>query len=143
MPLRAMMLFRFASFCKRKKIPCLPGAIQRGLLRNYGFEISSGAEIGGGLYVAHPVGTVIMVKRMGKNCSVIASVTIGMRNAWLFPEIGDQVFIGAGARVLGDLRVDDRAVIGANAVVIDDVPADATVVGIPAKVIKINGTAVG
>jgi serine O-acetyltransferase len=137
--LRALMWFRFASWCKRNKIPYLPGAIQRGLLRNYGFEIMSGADIGGGLYVAHPVGTVIMVNRMGTNCSVIAAATIGMRNEWKFPDIGDQVFIGAGARVLGDLRVGNRAIIGANAVVIDDVPDDATVVGIPAKVIKVNG----
>ena len=99
----------------------------------------SGADIGGGLYVAHPVGTVIMVNRMGTNCSVIAAATIGMRNEWKFPDIGDQVFIGAGTRVLGDLRVGNRAIIGANAVVIEDVPDDATVVGIPAKVIKVNG----
>jgi len=136
MPLRAMGWFRFASWCKQKKIPYVPGAIQRGLLKNYGVELMSGADIGGGLYIAHPAGTVIMVKRMGKNCSVIANVTIGMRNEWKFPVIGDEVFIGAGARVLGDIHIGDGAKIGANAVVIHDVPANATAVGIPAKVMR-------
>lgn len=135
MSLRAMLWFRLASWCKQNHVPYLPSAIQRGLLKNYGLEVMSGAEIGGGLYIAHPVGTVIMVNRMGQNCSVIASVTIGMRNEWKFPVIGDEVFIGAGARVLGAIDVGARARIGANAVVINDVPANATVVGIPAKVI--------
>jgi serine O-acetyltransferase len=135
MSLRAIMWFRLASWCKQNHVPYLPSAIQRGLLKNYGLELMSGADIGGGLYIAHPVGTVIMVNRMGKNCSVIASVTVGMRNEWKFPVIGNEVFIGAGARVLGDIRVGNHARIGANAVVISDVPANATVVGIPAKVI--------
>ena len=59
-----------------------------------------------------------------------------MRNEWKFPVIGDEVFIGAGARVLGDIQIGDGAKIGANAVVIRDVPANATAVGIPAKVIQ-------
>ena len=94
------------------------------------------ANIGGGLYIAHPSGTVISVEEMGNNCSIIASVTIGMRNEWSFPRIGDNVFIGAGARVLGSIDVGDEAVIGANAVVINDVPAGATVVGIPARIVR-------
>lgn len=80
-----------------------------------------------------------MPKRIGRNCSVIANVTIGMRNEWVFPEIGNDVFIGAGARVLGGITLGDQAVIGANAVVIHDVPAGATAVGIPAKVVGQRG----
>jgi serine O-acetyltransferase len=134
MPLRAMLWFRFGSWCKRKGIPILPGAVQRYIYRYFGLEISPGADIGGGLYIAHPVGTVIAVRRMGRNCSIIAAVTLGMRNKWEFPQIGDDVFIGAGARVLGPVRVGHGARIGANAVVIDDVPEGATAVGIPARV---------
>jgi len=139
MPLRAMAWFRFGSWCKHKRIPFLPGYIQRQIYSRYGLEISAGAEIGGGLYIAHPIGTVISVKRMGRNCSIIAAVTIGMRNEWKFPEIGDEVFIGAGARVLGGIIIGDHAVIGANAVVIHDVAVHATVVGIPARAIQSNG----
>jgi serine O-acetyltransferase len=134
MPLRAMLWFRFGSWCKRQGIPFLPGAAQRYIFRYFGLEISPGADIGGGLYIAHPVGTVIAVRRMGRNCSIIAAVTLGMRNKWEFPQIGDDVLIGAGARVLGPVRVGHGARIGANAVVIDDVPEGATAVGIPARV---------
>jgi serine O-acetyltransferase len=139
MGLRAVAWFRLGTWCKRRRIPFLPGFIQRRILRVYGMEIWIGADIGGGLYVAHPAGTVIAVRRMGRNCSVVASVTFGMRNEWSFPDIGDQVFVGAGARVLGGIRVGDRAVIGANAVVLQEVPDDATAVGVPARVIKIAG----
>lgn len=139
MPLRAMLWFRFGSWLKYKHIPFFPGFIQRTLYRWYGLEISPGANIGGGLYIAHPIGTVISVDRMGENCSIIAAVTIGMRNNHNFPRIGDNVFVGAGARVLGDIEIHDDAVIGANAVVINDVPAGGTAVGIPAKVIHIYG----
>ena len=139
MPLRAMAWFRFGSWCKHKRIPMLPGYVQRQIYSRYGLEISAGAEIGGGLYVAHPIGTVISVKRMGRNCSIIAAVTIGMRNEWKFPEIGDEVFIGAGARVLGGITIGDHAVIGANAVVIRDVDEGVTVVGIPARAVQSNG----
>jgi len=138
MPLRAMAWFRFGCWCKLNRIPFLPGYVQRQIYVRYGLEISAGAAIGGGLYIAHPIGTVISVKRMGRNCSIIAAVTIGMRNEWEFPEIGDEVFIGAGARVLGGIKIGDNAVIGANAVVIHDVAERATVVGIPARAIQSN-----
>ncbi len=138
LPLRAMAVFRFGSWCKHKGIPGLPGLTQRYIYKHYGLEIVIGADIGGGLYIAHPVGTVIAPRRIGRNCSVIAGVTIGMRNEWAFPDIGDNVFVGAGARVLGGIRVGNRAAIGANAVVLHDVPAGATVVGIPARVIRVE-----
>ncbi len=139
MPLRAMLWYRIGSWFQRRKVPLIPGFVQRLLYRRYGLEISPGLDIGGGLYIAHPIGTVIMVKKIGENCSIIAAVTIGMRNERAFPVIGDNVFIGAGARVLGDITIGDGAVIGANAVVVKDVPENATVVGIPARVMHING----
>lgn len=134
--LRAMLLFRFGGWCKEKGIPFLPFFIQKRLFYWYGLEIGVGQNIGGGLYIAHPSGTVIFADAIGENCSIIASVTIGMRNEWAFPQIGDRVFIGAGARVLGAIAVGNDARVGANAVVINDVPPGSTVVGIPAKVIK-------
>lgn len=137
MSLRAMFWFRLGSWFKQKRIPLIPGFVQRYLYRYFGLEISVGAKIGGGLYIAHPIGTVIAAEEIGENCSIIASVTIGMRNKWAFPRIGNNVFIGAGARVLGEIKVGDNAIIGANAVVISDVPAGATAVGIPAKVVRL------
>ena len=138
-PLRAMLWFRIGTWCKQHRLPVLPGLIQRHIYFRFGLEIWVGAEIGGGLYVPHPSGTVIAIRRMGRNCSVIHSATLGMRNRWEFPDIGDEVFIGAGARVLGGISVGSRAVIGANAVVLHDVPIGATVVGVPARVVRGSG----
>ena len=136
LPLRALAWFRFASWAKHNRLPGLPGAVQRRILRQYGLELSSGADIGGGLYLAHPVGTTIAVEQMGENVTIIANVTIGMRGERRWPRVGDRVFVGAGARVLGNIDVGAGAIIGANAVVLDDVPAGATVVGIPAKIVR-------
>jgi len=136
MPLRAMFWYRFGSWCKWEGIPLLPGLTQRFLYRFFGLDMVIGTKIGGGLYIAHPNGMVIAAQEIGENCSIIANVTIGMRNEWAFPRIGNNVFIGTGARILGDIYVGDNASIGANAVVINDVPENSTVVGIPAKVIK-------
>ncbi len=100
----------------------------------FGIEIGSGTEIGPGLYIAHPYGTVLMAGRIGANATFIHAVTVGMRNEWEFPVIGDGVFVGAGARVLGGIKLGDGCSIGANAVVIHDIPAGATAVGVPAVV---------
>jgi serine O-acetyltransferase len=142
LPLRAMLWFRFGNWCGRKRIPFLPSFCQRWIYQHYGLEVVIGADIGPGLYIAHPIGVVIAPHRIGKNCSIIAAVTIGMRNEQKFPTIGDGVFIGAGARVLGGISIGDGAVIGANAVVMNDIPAGATAVGIPARVSRINGVRV-
>ena len=137
LPVRAMVVFRLAGWFKQHDIPFFPGFLQRVIYRRYGLEIPCGADIGGGLYIAHPVGTVIMPKRIGRNCSIIASVTVGMRSEWSFPDIGDNVYIGAGARILGGIRIGNDVSVGANAVVIHDAPDGATVVGVPARVIRV------
>lgn len=95
----------------------------------------SGTEIGPGLFISHGQGTVLSAERIGANLWVHQGVTIG----WDYqgarrPVIGDNVFIGAGAKILGAVTVGDGARIGANAVVVCDVPAGATAVGIPARV---------
>ncbi len=136
--LRAVAWFRFGTWCRQRG--ALFGAtwVQRRLMSVYGIELRIGSEIDGGLYVAHPVGTVVAVQHMGRNCSVIANVTIGSRQGRVYPVIGDHVFVGAGARIMGDIRVGNHASIGANAGVVRDVPDEATVVGISAQVVKIG-----
>lgn len=130
--LRAVVALRIGSWFAERGIPLAPSFVQRLIFRRYGLEIAVGAPIGGGLYIAHPAGTTIAPHEIGENCSVIAAVTVGMRNTHAFPRIGDRVFLGAGARVLGDIELGDDARVGANAVVIADVPADTSVAGIPA-----------
>lgn len=133
MGLRAALALRIGKWCKQRGIPGAPGFMQRLIYRRYGLDIVIKAEIGGGLYIAHPIGTTLAPERIGDNCSVIAAVTVGMRNEHAFPIIGDRVFLGAGCRVLGDIKVGNDVRVGANAVVLKDVTADTSVVGVPAK----------
>lgn len=133
MGLRAVLALRVAGWLKARRIPGGPSFVQRLVYRRYGLDIVVGAPFGGGLYVAHPIGTTLAPASMGDNCSVIAAVTVGMRNEHEFPRLGDRVFLGAGSRVLGAVQVGDDARVGANAVVIHDVAPGAVVGGVPAK----------
>ena len=130
---RATFLYRLSHWCYRQRIPLIPSILWRRTIRRWGLDIVPSVPIGPGLYVAHPVGTVVMARGLGRNVSLITGITVGMRNSHEFPLIGNNVTIGAGARVLGGIVVADGATIGANAVVIDDVPPGVTMVGIPAK----------
>ena len=93
-------------------------------------------KIGGGLFIQHGFATMIAARSIGDNCWINQQVTIGYRDNTLPPEIGDNVSIYCGAKVLGNIRIGDGAVIGANAVVVKDVERDAVMVGIPAKRIR-------
>ena len=106
------------------------------MLRLYGLQIEPGASVGGGLYIAHPVGCVLFAEHIGTNVSVISAVTFGTRGDGAWPRIGDEAFFGAGSRVLGGIAVGAGALIGANAVVIHDVEPGATAVGAPARVVR-------
>ena len=131
--MRATWLYRLSHSFQRRHIPFIPGILWRRNIRRFGLDIVPTVPIGPGLYIAHPVGTVVMARGLGRNVSLITAITIGMRNSQQFPLIGNNVTIGAGARVLGGIVVGDGATIGANAVVITDVPPGITMVGIPAK----------
>lgn len=95
-------------------------------------------NIGGGLFIQHGFATVIAASKIGKHCFINQQVTIGYigNNA---PIIEDNVTITCGAKVLGNIKIGNNVVIGANSVVVKNVPSNATVVGVPGKVIKLNG----
>ncbi len=101
-------------------------------------DIPLNSDIGGGLVLPHPNGIVIHPKaRIGPNCLIFQQVTLGMVSGNPgAPRIGGHVDIGAGAKILGNIDVGDNARIGANAVVLCDVPAGSTAVGIPARIVK-------
>jgi len=111
----------------------------------YGIEISAGTRMGAGLYMGHFGG--IHVNRgavIGNNCNIQQGVTLGKANRGTragSPVIGNNVFIGAGAKIIGRILVGDGAAIGANAVVTKDVPPGAAVAGVPARVISDKGSA--
>jgi serine O-acetyltransferase len=100
----------------------------------HGFDMPPHIEVGPRLFVPHPVGTVVTARRIGSGVTLVSAITIGMRNESDFPVIGDGVYVGAGARILGNITIGDRAQIGANAVVLKDVPADHVAVGVPATI---------
>jgi len=105
-----------------------------------GADIPLGCRIGGGLLIPHPNGVVIHVDAtIGPNCLIFQQVTIGASKKGI-PTIGGQVDIGAGAKVIGPIKVGDGALIGANAVVVCDVPAGATAVGVPARIVQCSPT---
>ena len=134
-PLRAMGWFRLGSALKAFGVRGVPHWTERRILRLYGLELPVGAAVGGGLYVAHPVGCVLVAESIGENVTVISQVTFGMRDTLRWPIVDDGVFVGAGARILGAITVGRGARVGANAVVLHDVEPGATVVGIPARTV--------
>ncbi|MEK6193521.1 MAG: serine acetyltransferase, partial [Deltaproteobacteria bacterium] len=102
-----------------------------------GADIPLNTTLGGGLILTHPNGIVIHPQaQIGANCLVFQQVTIGMGQVSGVPVIGGHVDIGAGAKILGGIRIGDHAKIGANSVVLQDVPVGATAVGIPARIIR-------
>jgi serine O-acetyltransferase len=101
-----------------------------------GADIPLNSKIGGGLMIPHPNGIVIHPDaEIGPNCLIFQQVTIGAGLKPGLPVIDGHVDIGAGAKIIGSLHIGAHARIGANAVVIDDVPSNATAVGIPARVL--------
>ncbi len=102
-----------------------------------GADIPLVAALGGGLRIPHPNGIVIHSDaRVGPNCTVMAQVTLGTDRSGHAPRIGGHVDIGAGAKIIGGVTIGDHAQIGANAVVVTDVPAGATAVGVPARIVQ-------
>lgn len=99
-------------------------------------------DIGPGLFIQHGYCTIVSAKSIGPNAWINQGVTIGYTNDTDCPSIGDNVTIGAGAKVLGDVTIGNNVVIGANAVVVKNVPDDCVVVGVPARIIRRNGVRV-
>lgn len=115
----------------------------------FSIEVSPKVTIGGGLFLPHTAGTVIGADQIGENCTIMQGVTLGSAepemgySRILRPIVGNGVFIGAGAKVIGRLTVGDHAKIGANAVVVKDVPSFAVAVGVPAKILKFDDPSTG
>jgi serine O-acetyltransferase len=99
-------------------------------------DVSLYATLGRGLKLPHPNGVVIHEDAViGTDCMIMQQVTIGMIGDGDVPTVGNNVYVGAGAKIIGRVSVGDGARIGANAVVVHDVPAGATAVGVPARLV--------
>ena len=108
-----------------------------------GIEIHPGAKIGKGLVIDHGMGVVIgETAEIGDNCTIYQGVTLGGTGKDVgkrHPTLGNNVLVGAGAKVLGPFTIGDNTKIAANAVVLTEIPENCTAVGIPAKVVKKEG----
>ncbi len=112
-----------------------------------GIEIHPGAKIGANLFIDHGMGVVIgETAEIGDNVTIYHAVTLGgispsidserQRHEKRHPTIGNEVVIGSGAQIIGPIKVGEGSRIAANAVVVNNVPENSTMVGVPAKVIK-------
>lgn len=134
---------RYQATCRHRFVP-LRGPLRKYWALHHRFwsviaqaESDLSCEIGGGLMIRHANGIVIHPGvTIGPNCLIFQQVTLGTSGKAGVPTVGGHVDIGAGAKILGPVRIGDHARIGANAVVVDDVPAGATVTGIPARLIS-------
>lgn len=136
----AVIFFRINQFFRKLRlgiVGCVFAELNK--LLN-GCVIGRAAEFGQGFVIMHPYGVVInSAAKGGKNIVIESGVVIGAARNGLpvkAPILGDNIFIGAGAKILGEIKIGSNVKIGANAVVLDDVPDGATVVGIPAKVVR-------
>lgn len=108
------------------------------LLRKYPIVFASGAHVGKNLRIPHYIGIVVGAGvTLGDDCTIYQNVTLG-QNRNEFPTVGDGVIIYAGAKIIGGVHIGSGAIIGANSVVVSDVPENAVVGGIPAKVIRMR-----
>lgn len=108
-----------------------------------GIEIHPGATIGKGLFIDHGMGVVIgETTEIGDNCTLYQGVTLGGTGKDIgkrHPTLGNNVLVGAGAKVLGPFKISDNSKVAANAVVLKEIPANSTAVGIPARVVRRHG----
>lgn len=111
-----------------------------------GIEIHPGATIGDGLFIDHGAGVVVgETAEIGNNVTIYHGVTLGgtgKDEGKRHPTVCDNVLIGTGCKVLGPITIGENSRIGANSVVLTDIPANATAIGIPASVVRINGNKV-
>jgi len=125
-----------------RHIPLIPALLHYVNLVLFGLEVTPACEIGPGVFFPHPCGTVVGAWRIGQNVTIFQGVTLGAReldmgfDLRVRPEIGDNVILGAGAKILGGIQIRDNVLVGANAVVVDSVADGLTVVGIPARPLR-------
>lgn len=140
---KAVRSHRKANWFYRHNLKFIARWISQRSRHKTGIEIHPGATIGKGLFIDHGMGVVIgETTVIGDYCTIYQNVTLGgtgKDTGKRHPTLGNNVLVGSGAKVLGPFTVGDNARIAAGAVVLSEVPANATAVGVPARVVKVNG----
>lgn len=141
--LHAMIVYRVTHRLWQMKVPFFPRWLSQLGKFFTGIEIHPGATIGNEFFIDHGMGVVIgETTIIGDGVTIYQGVTLGgtgKEKGKRHPTIGNNVVIGTGAKVLGNINIGDNSYIGANAVVIKDVPANSTVVGVPGRITKQDG----
>ncbi len=140
---KAVRAYRRANWFYRHNMKFIARWISQNARRRTGVEIHPGATIGSGLVIDHGMGVVIgETTEIGNDCTIYQNVTLGgtgKDHGKRHPTLGNNVLVGTGAKVLGPFKVGDNARIAAGAVVLSEVPENATAVGVPARITRING----
>jgi serine O-acetyltransferase len=146
---RGMLLYRIGHWARRRRLRAVYRLVERALQIFCRLNISTGAEIGGGLALPHPRTIIIGdLSKVGKRGCILQGVTLGgagrkRPDGQSQPHVGDDVLIGAGAALVGPIQVGNRVRVGANAVVTRDLPDDCTVVGNPMRIVRIGDRRLG
>lgn len=137
---KAMLHYRTAHRLYCKKHYFLARWISQRCVRKTGIEIHPGATIGRGLFIDHGAGVVIgETAILGDNVTLFQGVTLGgngKEKGKRHPTLGDNVMVSAGAKILGSFTIGENSKIGAGSVVLQEVPPNSTVVGVPGRVVK-------
>lgn len=141
--LHALVNYRIAHFLYQRHLFFLARLISQLARFATGIEIHPGAKIGKEFFIDHGMGVVIgETAVIGDNVLLYQQVTLGgtgLEKGKRHPTIGNNVVIGAGAKILGNITIGDNSYVGSNAVIIKDVPANSTVVGVPGRITKQDG----
>ncbi|MCP9469386.1 MAG: serine O-acetyltransferase [Nitrospira sp.] len=139
----ALLAYRIAHWLQAHGVPFLPRFISQVARWLTGIEIHPSAKIGTGFFIDHGMGVVIgETAEIGDYVTLFQGVTLGgtgKERGKRHPTIGNHVVVGAGAKILGAIKIGDNVKIGANSVVLKNVPANSTVIGVPARIIKSQG----
>lgn len=141
--LHAIVLHRLANSLWKLNFPFFARLVSQTARFFTGIEIHPGAKIGKGLFIDHGMGVVIgETTIIGDNVTLFQGVTLGgtgKETGKRHPTLGDNIVVGTGAKILGNIMIENNSYIGANAVVLSDVPPNTTVVGVPGHVTKQDG----
>jgi serine O-acetyltransferase len=139
----ALLAYRVSHWLWNRRIPLFPRILSQLARWLTGVEIHPGATIGTGFFIDHGMGVVIgETTEIGDYVTLFQGVTLGgtgKERGKRHPTLGNHVVVGAGAKVLGGIRIGDNVKVGANAVVLRSVPANSTVVGNPGRIVKYDG----
>jgi serine O-acetyltransferase len=139
----ALMAYRIAHRFHKWGVPFIPRAMSQVARWLTGIEIHPAAKIGKGFFIDHGMGVVIgETAEIGDYVTLFQGVTLGgtgKERGKRHPTLGNHVVVGAGAKILGGIRIGDNVKIGANSVVLKSVPSNCTVTGVPGRIIKTEG----